>query len=67
MYRQGRISGGRRMSFINWQYCKNPDDVNRAIGSKDSDWEGLESAEQVINITYDSHFGCYIAFWRVEE
>lgn len=51
-------------SGINWQYCKDPNDINRAIKERDENWEGLESAEQIISITWDSHQGCYVVFWK---
>lgn len=54
---------------IMWQYCKDPNDINDAIrrnlSEPDTDWEGLESADQIINISWDSHQGCYVVFWEV--
>ena len=50
---------------IMWQFCQDPNDINRAIERPNLNWEGLESAEQIISISYDSHQGCYIVFWRV--
>lgn len=50
--------------MINWQYCKNLNDINRAIKERDENWEGLESAEQIISITWDSNQGCYVVFWK---
>lgn len=49
---------------INWQYTSNPNDINYAIRDRKADWEGLESADQIINITYDSNHECYVVFWR---
>lgn len=49
---------------VMWQYCKNPNDINDAIMDSDPDWEGLESAEQIISITYDTNYGCYVVFWK---
>lgn len=54
------------MSVINWQYTRDPNDINIAIQNHDSDWEGLTSADQIINITFDSNHGCYVVFWRVK-
>lgn len=53
--------------MINWQYCKNLNDINRAIKERDENWEGLKSAEQIINITWDSHQGCYVVFWKESD
>lgn len=54
---------------IMWQYCNDPNDINDAIRRNlcrgDENWEGLESAEQIISITYDSHQGCYVVFWEM--
>ncbi len=50
--------------LINWQYFRDPNDVNDAIISHDENWEGLESAEQILSITYDTNHGCYVVFWR---
>ncbi len=55
------------MSEINWQYTRDPNDINTAIRTQDRDWEGLTSADQIINITFDSSLGCYVIFWRVED
>ena len=53
-----------------WQYCKDPNDINDAIlgnlYGRETDWEGLESAEQIKSITWDSHHGCYVVFWAKE-
>lgn len=54
-------------SGINWQYCKNLNDINRAIKERDENWEGLKSAEQIISITWDSHQGCYVVFWKESD
>ena len=54
------------MSVINWQYTRDPNDINTAIRNRDRDWEGLTSANQIINITFDSNHGCYVVFWRVK-
>lgn len=53
--------------MINWQYCKNPNDINRAITDHDENWEGLKSAEQIISITWDSNQGCYVVFWKESD
>ena len=62
--------GGKAMSkgeksIITWQYCKNPNKINAAILTHDPNWEGLESAEQIISITYVPDQRCYVVFWRL--
>lgn len=52
-------------NLINWQYVKNPNRINDVlIEHDDVNWEGLHSAEQIINIAWDGNHGCYIVFWR---
>lgn len=51
---------------INWQYTNDPNDIDQAIKNKDENWEGLESANQIISITYDTNHGCYVVFWKYE-
>ena len=46
-----------------WQYCKDPNDIEKAIREEDPDWEGLESLHQIISITYNASHGCYVVFW----
>ncbi len=53
------------MNFINWQYCNNLNEINEAIKTKDKNWEGLTSADDIISITYDG--GCYVVIWRMER
>jgi len=52
---------------VMWQYCNDPNDINDAILNDDEDWEGLNSSEQIISITYDTNHGCYVVFWRVKN
>ena len=52
--------------LINWQFCKDPNDINTAIITEDENWEDLSSADQIINISYDPNLCCYIVFWRSE-
>lgn len=54
------------MRTVSWQYCKNLNDINEAIMTKDENWYGI-TAENIINITYDSNHGCYVVFWRCED
>ena len=51
---------------IYWQYANSPNDINKAIVSEDPEWDGLESAEQIISITYDTRQNCYVVFWAVD-
>ena len=53
--------------LIMWQYCRNPNDINKAIDKHDENWEGLTSAEQIISITYDANHDCYAVFWRRKQ
>ena len=55
------------MKFVNWQYCNNPNDINEAIKTKDENWEGLTSADDIISITYDTNHDCYVVFWKMER
>ena len=53
--------------YLVWQYCKSPNDINKAIKEHDENWEGLQSLNQIISITYDTNHGCYVVFWIVDE
>ena len=55
------------MKLIAWQYCKDPNEINDAIKNRDGDWDGLESADQIVSISWDSHQGCYAVFWTAER
>jgi hypothetical protein len=52
--------------LISWQYCKDPNEINRAIMSGDEDWYGI-TAENIISITWDGNHGCYAVFWRTDN
>lgn len=54
-------------SYVAWQYCDNPNDINKAIEEQDENWIGLKSPQQIISITYDANYGCYVVFWVYEE
>lgn len=54
------------MKGVFWQYCKDPNDIDKAILEQDENWEQLESSEQIISITFDSNHGCYVVFWTAE-
>lgn len=56
---------GNPVKLVNWQYCKDLNDINQAIISNDQNWEGLKSAEQIISITFDGSHMCYVVFWSV--
>ena len=55
------------MTFVDWQYCNDPNNINEAIKTKDENWEGLTSADDIISITYDTNHGCYVVFWKMES
>ncbi len=55
------------MKLIMWQYCKDPNEINDAIKNCDEDWDGLESADQIVSISFDSHQRCYTVFWTAER
>lgn len=50
-------------SYLVWQYCKDLNDIQQAVDTKDPNWEGLEDLHQIISITYDTNHGCYVVFW----
>jgi len=62
IYRDGEVIENM---LINWQYCKDPNDINNAILHGDTNWEGLVSSSDIISITYDTNHGCYVVFWKV--
>lgn len=53
------------MRLVNWNYCKDPNDINKAIIEHDPNWEGIV-AENIISISWDAHQGCYVVFWHYE-
>lgn len=55
------------MKLLNWQFCRDPNDINTAIEDQDGDWYGLKNAEQIVSITYDTNHGCYVVFWVYER
>lgn len=55
------------MSLVNWQYCKNLNDIDNAIIYGNEDWKGLTSADDIISITYNPNHGCYVVLWRVKQ
>lgn len=55
------------MFLINWQYCKDLNDINDAIKNRDENWEGITSAEDIISVTYDGNHRCYVVFWKIES
>ena len=53
---------------INWNWCDDPNKINKVIKYQDDDnWEGLMSSEQIISISYDARHGNYIVFWKVDN
>ena len=72
--RIGRIIDDKALERMNhmknrvmWQYCKDLNDINRAIDTHDENWEGLTSAEDIVSIGWDTHQGCYVVFWKIEQ
>lgn len=57
----------KRAKLVNWQYCKDPNDINKAIMSNDPNWEGLESADQIISISYDTMTGIHMPHSRQQQ
>ena len=55
------------MKMLNWQYCKNLNEINTAIAEQDDNWYGLKSALQIVNITFDTNLNCYVVFWVIKE
>lgn len=53
------------VSQIMWQYCDSLNEVNRAILNGDPDWEGLRSADDIINIMHDPYTRNYVVIWKV--
>lgn len=51
--------------LVMWQYCRDPNAINTAILTKDENWEGLVSADQIISISWDNNQQCYSVFWWV--
>jgi hypothetical protein len=51
-------------AYLMWQYCKDPNDIDKAIATHDEAWAGLESLHQIISITYDPNHSSYVVFWR---
>ncbi len=49
---------------VNWQYCRNLNDINKAIANHDKDWEGLNDADDIISITYDANHSSFVVFWK---
>lgn len=56
----------KKRKRICWQFCRDLNDINEAIYGADPDWEGLYSAEQIINILYHPAHGSYVVFWKRE-
>lgn len=54
----------RLYTGVNWNYCKDLNDINNAIANPNEDCEGLNDANDIISITFDASHGCYVVFWR---
>lgn len=57
-------NSAKHITLINWQHCKNLNDVNTAILENDENWAGLTSADQIISITFDTNHMCYVVTWK---
>lgn len=55
------------MSKIMWQYCRNLNDINKAIEERDPEWEGLISAKQIISVSFENQHGAHLVVWTVED
>lgn len=62
-YTEGRNMIPHTESYLMWQYTNDPNDIQDAITTKNPDWEGLESLQQIISITYNTNHDCYVVFW----
>ena len=49
--------------ILMWQYCKDLNDIDMAIAVQDKNWKGLENLHQILSITYDTNYRCYVVFW----
>lgn len=62
-----RVADAQPKKFLMWQYARDPNEINDAIKNRDANWEDLESAEQIVSITFDTNHMCYVVFWLVER
>ena len=62
-----RVADAQPKKLLMWQFTHDPNDINDAIKFHDEDWEGLESAEQIVSITWNTSHMCYVVFWVVER
>ena len=55
------------MSLLNWNFVGDLNDINKIIeeGGND-DFEGLDNADKIINIS-KAEWGGYMVFWRQED
>ena len=52
------------MNQINWQFCKDPNEINDVLSKGgDYNWEGFTNVSQIINIIYHPEHRCYMVFW----
>lgn len=52
------------MNQINWQFCKDPNEINDVLSKGgDYNWEGFTDVSQIINIIYHPEHRCYMVFW----
>ena len=55
------------MKLLNWQCCKDLDEIYTAIAEQDELWYGLKSTKQIIDIAYDTSQNCYVVSWVYER
>ena len=65
-YAEKKAKMETEVKTISWNYCKDPNEINRAIMSGDENWYGI-TAENIISITWDGNHGCYVVFWRADN
>lgn len=57
----------QEQEYLSWQYCRDLNDIQKAVDTHDPEWQGLESLHQIISITFDPNHGCYVVFWICKE
>lgn len=54
-------------TLMMWQTCRDLNDINEAILSKDPDWEGLTYAAQITSVIWNQAEGVWYVFWPVRR
>ena len=50
--------------IVQWQYCKDPNQINDVLLHGNENWDGLISVDQIISISWNANQGCYEVFWK---